>query len=180
MPYTSRFIQTWNRLAKDNGLKEFYFVAQGAMADKQAILDLGFNAIYTIVLTIHEERNIIVRGLKYIGKKWFGIPVVYKYEDALEYYCQSLDSDIATIPSIIPNWDHSPRSKTNGLILTHSTPDVFYKYMKKVLSFVRNKPAEKRIIFLRSWNEWGEGNYIEPDLKYGRGFLESLKRAIEE
>ena len=180
MPYTSRFIQTWNRLAKDNGLKEFYFVAQGAMADKQAILDLGFNAIYTIVLTIHEERNIIVRGLKYIGKKWFGIPVVYKYEDALEYYCQSLDSDIATIPSIIPNWDHSPRSKTNGLILTHSTPDVCYKYMKKVLSFVRNKPAEKRIIFLRSWNEWGEGNYIEPDLKYGRGFLESLKRAIEE
>ena len=180
MPYTSRFIQTWNRLAKENGMPGFYFVAQGAMSEKKAILDMGFSAIYTIVLTIHEEKSLFIRGLKYIGKKWFGIPIVYKYADALEYYCKSLDSDITTIPSIIPNWDHSPRSKTNGMILTHSEPKVFYKYMKRILSFVKEKPEEEKIVFLRSWNEWGEGNYIEPDLRYGCGFLEALKKALDE
>ncbi|MDE6878809.1 MAG: glycoside hydrolase family 99-like domain-containing protein, partial [Odoribacter sp.] len=37
-----------------------------------------------------------------------------------------------------------------------------------------------RLVFLRSWNEWGEGNYVEPDLKFGRGYLEALKEAIQE
>ena len=36
------------------------------------------------------------------------------------------------------------------------------------------------IIFLRSWNEWAEGNYVEPDLKYGHGFLEAIKKNIIE
>ena len=39
---------------------------------------------------------------------------------------------------------------------------------------------EKQIIFLKSWNEWGEGNYMEPDQKYGHGYLDALKEAIEE
>lgn len=180
MPCTSRFINTWNRLAKENGIDGFYFVAQGAIRDKKKIVDMGFSAIYTIVLTIHEEKSFLFRAIHYIGKKCFNIPITYKYSEALDYYCKSLDKDIATIPSIIPNWDHSPRSKRNGLILTDSTPEAFYKYMKKVLNFVKDKPQPQRIVFLRSWNEWGEGNYIEPDLKYGTGFLESLKKALDE
>ena len=138
MPYTSRFIDTWNRLAKENGIDGFYFVAQGAIRDKKKIVDMGFSAIYTIVLTIHEEKSFLFRAIHYIGKKCFNIPITYKYSEALDYYCKSLDKDIATIPSIIPNWDHSPRSKRNGLILTDSTPEVFYKYMKKVLNFVKD------------------------------------------
>lgn len=180
MPDAAHFITKWNELAHDNGLPGFYFVAQGAMRDKQKILDMGFEAIYTIVLTIHEEKGFLFRALHYIGKKWFKIPVTYKYSEALEYYCRTLDEDITTIPSIIPNWDHSPRSKRNGLILTHATPKEFYKYMKRILDFVKNKPAQKRIVFLRSWNEWGEGNYIEPDTKYGTGFLQALKQALDE
>ena len=31
---------------------------------------------------------------------------------------------------------------------------------------------------LRSWNEWGEGNYVEPDLTYGHGFLDALKQTL--
>ena len=32
------------------------------------------------------------------------------------------------------------------------------------------------IVFLKSWNEWGEGNYMEPDLKYGKKYIETLKQ----
>lgn len=180
MPNPQEFINTWNKLAVENGMKEFFFIAQGAMREKEAILKMGFSAIYTIVLSIHEEKNLIIRGIKYIGKKWFGRPITYTYSDALDYYCKSIDRSPTTIPSIIPNWDHSPRSKTNGLILTDATPSNFYKYLKRILSYIKDKPQEERILFLRSWNEWGEGNYIEPDLKYGRGFLESLQRALSE
>jgi hypothetical protein len=32
-----------------------------------------------------------------------------------------------------------------------------------------SKPEEDQIIFIKSWNEWAEGNYLEPDMKYGKG-----------
>ena len=43
---------------------------------------------------------------------------------------------------------------------------------------VKNKKESHKIIFLKSWNEWGEGNYLEPDLKYGRKYVEMTKQAI--
>lgn len=33
---------------------------------------------------------------------------------------------------------------------------------------------------IKSWNEWGEGNYMEPDLKYGRGYINALRKSINE
>ena len=50
--------------------------------------------------------------------------------------------------------------------------------MRDALRIVEKKEPEHRIIFLRSWNEWAEGNYVEPDLKYGHGFLEAIKNVI--
>ena len=45
---------------------------------------------------------------------------------------------------------------------------------------IREKPDEDQIIFLKSWNEWAEGNYMEPDLKWGKGYIEALREALEE
>ena len=80
----------------------------------------------------------------------------------------------------ILNWDHSPRSKKTGLIINNSTPQKFYTHVKKVLSMVKNKKESHKIIFLKSWNEWGEGNYMEPDIKFGKGYIEYLRKALEE
>jgi len=44
---------------------------------------------------------------------------------------------------------------------------------------IKNKPEDKQIIFLKSWNEWGEGNYMEPDLEFGHGYIDALRQAIE-
>ena len=52
--------------------------------------------------------------------------------------------------------------------------------MNDALDIVKNKQPEHRIIFLRSWNEWAEGNYMEPDLKFGHGYLDALRDLIVE
>ena len=74
---------------------------------------------------------------------------------------------------MIPNWDHSPRSGRKGHILINSTPEKFKRHVKEVFNLVSNK--QNKIVILKSWNEWAEGNYIEPDLKYGKAYLEVLK-----
>ena len=79
---------------------------------------------------------------------------------------------------MLPNWDHTPRSGYNGDLFTNSTPEIFEKHCEQVLSLVKEKPKERQIAFLKSWNEWGEGNYMEPDLKYGKGYIKALRLAI--
>ena len=51
--------------------------------------------------------------------------------------------------------------------------------MNDSIDIIADKEDEHKILFVRSWNEWGEGNYIEPDLKYGHGFLEAIKESIK-
>lgn len=82
------------------------------------------------------------------------------------------------IPCIVPQWDHTPRSGWNGSLFINATPDNFYKHCKEALTTVKDK--KHPILFLKSWNEWGEGNMMEPDLTYGRGFIEALRKAIDE
>ena len=108
------------------------------------------------------------------------MPNVIDYAFASRYFTTDEDKDIHIYPTLIPNWDHSPRSKNSGFILKNSTPGLFAKHIREVCENVKDKPEEERIVIVKSWNEWGEGNYLEPDLKYGRQFLETLKRTIDD
>lgn len=74
--------------------------------------------------------------------------------------------------------DATPRSGKEGWIVTDSTPELFGKHLREAVEMVRGKAPEHRIILLKSWNEWAEGNYVEPDLKWGRGYLEAIRREV--
>ena len=85
------------------------------------------------------------------------------------------------IPEIFPNWDHSPRSgRAATAIFYNEDPNFFYEMACDALNAIKDKPEERQIIILKSWNEWGEGNYMEPDLKYGHGFIKALRKAVDE
>ena len=81
-------------------------------------------------------------------------------------------------PTIFPNWDHTPRSGKHGLVVHRSEPEYFDRHMKEVVDTVAEKPSQHRIAFIKSWNEWAEGNYLEPDLKYGMAYLEVIKKHV--
>ena len=86
------------------------------------------------------------------------------------------DEDV--IPVLYPNWDNTARRKMGATVLHEATPEQFYKHCKEVFALMRGK--KNRVVFLKSWNEWGEGNYMEPCLRYGHGYIHALRRALEE
>ena len=51
-------------------------------------------------------------------------------------------------------------------------------YILKAINIIKDKQEEHRIVFLKSWNEWGEGNYVEPDFEFGHGWLEAIKESV--
>ena len=81
-------------------------------------------------------------------------------------------------PMIIPGWDRTPRAGNSEGIYVNSTPENFKKHIEQALNIIDTKPQEHKILFLKSWNEWGEGNYVEPDLKYGHAYLDAIKENI--
>lgn len=102
----------------------------------------------------------------------------YKYSDIISNFYTSYDYREDVYPSIIPNWDRSPRGGRRAVIYTDSTPALFEEHIKTALEIISKKQDEHKILFLRSWNEWAEGNYVEPDLKFGHGYLDALKESI--
>lgn len=177
----ANFIKVWRRLAKENGLGDFYFVAEDADSRfKKSLLEKGFDAVYNSDgINIHHHLSIISKVIHMIGRKWLRRPTVFDYKKAMKYMiiddCRSRE----TIPTVFPCWDHSPRSGTNAIILKGSTPKLFQELCEKAIHIVKNKPEEEQIILIKSWNEWGEGNYMEPDREFGKGYIEALRKAID-
>ena len=61
---------------------------------------------------------------------------------------------------------------------SNKSPELFGKSIRLALKYLEKKPYEKRILFAHSWNEWGEGAYLEPDLKYGLRYLEQITKYV--
>ncbi|MFN9864755.1 MAG: glycoside hydrolase family 99-like domain-containing protein [Bacteroidota bacterium] len=177
------FIQVWQREAKKNGLAGIHFVGHTLQEeDAPKMLAKGFDAI-TIVRLYHFYKHtysVRERALMKMKRLWLKHGGIFDYEKLSQYFSDQKDKTDNWYPTIIPNWDHSPRSGRRGNIFVNSNPQAFKKHAKQVLDTVKEKTPEHRIIFLKSWNEWAEGNYMEPDLKFGRGYIDALKQAVDE
>lgn len=177
------FKNQWNELAKQNGLPGFFFVGQTLQLNKiDEILEIGFDAVnHCHRLDNYFQYNrssvFITRTINAL-RKIFKLPFIIPYRKAIKNSVFKEDYLETVFPTMMPNWDHTPRSGYGGTVLHNATPDLFEKHASKVLATVLNK--QNKVVFLKSWNEWGEGNYMEPDLKYGRGFINALKNAIME
>lgn len=170
------FINLWNGLATQNGLEGFYFVGIAQTPEEYAIMAMsGLDAINTVRLKdFLKYRNPFVEFLKYKLNDTHN----YDYSEASKYFVSSEDIEESTIPTIISGWDHSPRSGRNALVLTDYTPQSFEQHLRQVFDLLSKK--KNKLCFVKSWNEWGEGNYLEPDLKYGLSFLEVLDKVKNE
>ena len=173
------FIQQWQELAKKNGLPGIYFVGQGPQKDFESIMASGFDAVnHEEVNGIHAHQSKFVRTMKQIERVLLKRPRCYDYAKAMKEMIIPEDSCENILPTICPNFDHTPRSCTRGLVYTNSNPKSFYNHVSQILDIV--SPKQNRIVFLKSWNEWGEGNYMEPDEKYGKGYIEAMRKALDD
>ena len=184
-PDIKHFIDLWQELARKNGLDRIFFVAvaqslydsERATSFLDNTLEQGFDALNVINGYNWPISDIKYRFIRKVFFKQLGvIPDVrpYRYE---QFQC-SLDGSDKVFPTILSNWDHTPRSGKKGVVLCGSTPEVFRSCLHKKLAIIKDKPYERRFLIVKSWNEWAEGNYLEPDLRFGRGYLEALKKEV--
>ncbi len=175
----SVFIDIWQRLAKENGLKGIYFVGHSTLVSEiQPILEKKVNAvnINRLFTYLCLNRSLKRKMIDKLNKIFRGMPMVYSYKSMMPFFAGKEDKDARVFPSIFPNWDHTPRSGREGVVFHNSTPELFEKHVIQIKELINLKKHETNIVFIKSWNEWAEGNYLEPDLKYGLKYLEIIKK----
>jgi len=104
---------------------------------------------------------------------------IWDYEEVLPILLRHNKVDWDDYPITLPNWDNTPRSGGRGLVFQNSTPELFRGHLHDAISRVADRPSDQRIVFLKAWNEWAEGNYVEPDQKWGRAYLEVIRQELK-
>lgn len=172
---------TWNRLAKANGLAGFYFFGFTFEKDRPEIgriLARGFEAVVVDrIFTAVTGRSALSKLWMRVYHKLFGRYPLLSYDK----YSRTVLADAYTEtvhPCLLPNFDHSPRSGRKGIIITGHSPERWGRLCAQV--FRKTQQRQHNLIFIKAWNEWGEGNYLEPDARYGNGFLQALKNALNQ
>lgn len=189
LPNPREFTDYWQELSQEYGFPGIYFVGMSFSLSWDHRRD-GFDAI-----TTHPPKDVINRfnyqnrqsPLQKVRKivqnnlkQFMGIPRRYNYQELIDYMIPSVTEEANFLPNIVPNWDNTPRSGSEGFVLLDSTPDNFKKALEKALSVVDNKKKEEKIIFVKAWNEWAEGNYLEPDRQWKTSYLEAVKSFLFE
>lgn len=193
IPHLNKMLDYFNELAIMSGLKGLTYAAQQkdfyykhcdssrftfiieyqpsyAEQDLLSPLDCKINRM---------KENVIYYTQKFTGKS---IPkmqklAVFDYENIWHTVLNREPDNSKMVPGAFVDWDNSPRYGKRSIVFKGATPDKFSEYMEAQIIHAK-KDYQKDIIFLFAWNEWSEGGYLEPDQKWGYGYLEGLKRAL--
>ena len=177
------FIQLWNKWINEIGVADgIYFVANlDEEKDYKKYISLGFSAVTPSMQSRTDSSLQHSKFVTYLLQKrrsYWPSPVKNDYKYICEHlWKDDMDYNEDVIPFIIPQWDHTARSGTKGRVFVNVTPEQFEEQARRAFNGVAKK--DQKVVMLKSWNEWAEGNYMEPDLKYGNAFILALKRAKE-
>ncbi len=185
IPETETTIELWQKLAKNAGLAGIHFVGVSGNSLWNP-LDFGFNAkIFQLGFKRRDwvSKRTPVKWLKNKFGFWHGEPTRQKYteywSDFIKYFKnEKIFCKYPLYPALVHAWDNTPRSNNNGFVLVDEDPKKFSLYLRDVQSLINEEKNENKIVFLKSWNEWAEGNHLEPDLKYGTRWLDEIKNTL--
>ena len=179
IPEVRNFTDAMRERAQRDGLPGLFLVACASKGFEP--LASGFDARMTSGLR-HERRWISRREpVAWIREWWRTHPNrirTLRYDDLVEQLLEDGDSEPDWIPLVVPNWDNTPRSGKRGFLLTGTGPEAYGRFLARAVASVQQKRPEHRIIAIKSWNEWAEGNFLEPDQRNGHQWLEATRRAV--
>lgn len=165
LPSPGRTVETFRTVCVKEGLPDPYLVGVNAHRRSVDCRSLGFDATLDFEPQLGVLPNPLADGLK-----------VSDYMVARRRMISTRESYDA-IPTICVGWDNTPRRGENGIVFVNSTPEQFEIGLREMVESVSARPYEERLVFINAWNEWAEGNHLEPDTRNGHRYLEAVARA---
>ena len=191
LPDATETALRWKRVAAKHGIELYLCYMVSYYYDNKLKFIDGFDAAINFepfgiqrddIFTEIQQRNKNSFTILEKAKSKLGLNVKRKYS-ILPYRCmyEQLRSvhefKYKLFPSIVPGWDNTARRKDNpSLILGDSTPEHFQKWLEIIMADFTPYSDEENFIFINAWNEWAEGNHLEPCERWGCQYLEVVKK----
>jgi hypothetical protein len=175
LPEPARFVEQWQKMAHDAGLGGLYLVASLGESDYESHVEDGFDAAVHYHLPFGSD--FATRARERLLSLGLGRgPKRYPYPEVPTEPPSDFGGRI--FPSVYPNWDNTPRLGRRGFVAMGSTPERFGAHVRRAIEITSTNPTDEQVLVIKSWNEWAEGNYLEPDDEYGLGRLQALAREL--
>ncbi len=113
-----------------------------------------------------------------LAQPWFAQHAIYSYSGLMNNMLAKPSPPYLRFPCVTPAWDNSARRKGGAAIINDSTPELFQQWLAAATQKTKSNHADERIVFINAWNEWAEGNHLEPCQKWGRAYLEATRKAL--
>jgi hypothetical protein len=195
VPDLDEFMSVFNKEAYKIGLPGIHFMGgQKTPISFLGSLDSRISSSFTIAFEQAKKSiyklNSLVNSNKlffkfFKGKINFGFfnkVETYDYEQFIKVMDKVHDLDAqscqAIFPIVINDFDNTARAGERGIVLNNSNPLFFKSHLLNAEKSILKNSLNEKIIFVKSWNEWAEGNYLESDLKWGNEYLKAFKRFL--
>ncbi len=177
----------WRDLALKNGFSGLYLIAVKGINDVQVNpTSYGFDAIVDFqpdfsIKYKQRKPTLLEKLVTKIGlnQSKLGENKIYDYNELVSKCVNAKWPDYKFYPCVTPSWDNSARRKSGAIIFENATPEKYGKWLTSVINRFNPYSKEENFIFINAWNEWAEGNHLEPCRKWGRKYLEETAIALD-
>jgi len=182
LPSARRTTDVWRQTCMREGVGEPYLIGVDAHCPGRDFRDDGFDATLVFEPQLGAlqgafddgfSRRKLARNLR-VGVM-HGRVKAYDYREARATMNRRV-RNFPTIRSVFVRWDNTPRRGAHGIVMVSSSPEAFGHELR----WASTGLPESQLLFINAWNEWAEGNYLEPDQEFGMAYLEALRCALQE
>ncbi len=172
MPNPLKTAERWRAEARKHGIEDLYLCRVESFPEEHADPNaIGFDA------SIEFQPDWDNRGTS-LSIENEGGHSIYEYSEIVRRMMSKPVPPYKRFPGVCPSWDNSPRRKKDAIMFINSSPELYENWLRFAVKKVQGFDPDERIVFINAWNEWAEGNYLEPDLLNGRRYLEATRRAL--
>jgi hypothetical protein len=176
-----KFVNSLNELAIKDGFDGFYFLGTNSFCFSEP---QKYNLKGLIEFPPHGL--IGSPGIRAVTTdlEWFNLKAkfnVYDIHDWIKDKGYIKKEKFSVFRCCFPGWDNSPRKAYSDGSVFMMQPDDFYSWLSGIIRWTKaNHKDNERYIYINAWNEWGEGAFLEPDIRCGYNSLFNLRRALED
>ncbi len=182
LPEPARTAEVWRQEARRAGIGEIFLASVEGNFPKTGRVNpfsVGFDAAVEFQPNLLFYQDFKTRVWLRFLRKAFGRPLL----TYLELVRRALNEPLPPyrrFRCVTPSWDNTPRRGGRAFVLEGSTPAAYGNWLREMIRRAEPTAAGERIVFINAWNEWAEGNHLEPGQRWGRAYLEATRAAREE
>lgn len=185
LPEPIKTVAAWRDEARKLGIGELYLMHMDSYAASINPSDMGLDAAIEfqpdwVNQPKREQGKFKDRFLSklHIKKSAFWHDNIIDYSNLVATMMEKPQSPYKIFPGITPSWDNSARRAKDAYIFINSSPEKYGEWLNHIVKNFKPFSAQENFLFINAWNEWAEGNHLEPCRKWGRGYLEQTKKAL--